>query len=559
MSQLTYLFLVVFSLTFFFISRVRSFEVEVKQGKLKGLLLKSRNDTSYYAFYGIPFAKPPVGHLRFEPPQEPDKWNGIRDAAIAPPECIQMDFLFSKQTPVKGQEDCLYLNVFTPAMSSKQLPVMVYIHGGGFYSGSANFIHPTYVMDHPVVVVVIQYRLGILGFLSTSDEVLPGNYGMKDQVAALKWVQQNIVAFGGDPEKVTIVGQSAGAASTHLHMYSPLSKGLFRQAISQSGSALASWAVTAPQQARERAYALGVITGCSSNSSCALLECLKELSAEEFVTSYKKFFVWDLVPVIVFSPVIEPKNVENAFLTENPWKVDVVSNVPWITGLTSGDGGIIGTKYLSNDLLMTQLNENYKRFFPLMFYYRYWLNDKKEIEAVTEAIRKFYFSDAEMNSRNVKNITNLFTDAYFATNCLEAARRHNGKTFVYYYDHRNRRSFNEFFGIFDHEDLRVCHCDDLISLFSLPNLFPNVIDGPDFVVSSRMVTYWVNFAQSGNPNGEENIWKPVKTDDTEYLHITTEKDIMESKLLSERYNFWFSILHSPPYSSEDFTRIKDEL
>ena len=195
-------------------------------------------------YKGIPFAAPPVRSLRWREPQTVNSWNDVRNAEAFAPACMQNGVSMPGETPPAISEDCLYLNIWTPAQNAHaRLPVMVWVHGGGFSSGSASM--PLYWGDRlarmGVIVVTFSYRLGTFGFLAHPDLTresphhTSGNYGLLDQIAALQWIQRNIRAFGGDPGRVTIFGQSAGAISVSVLTVSPLAKGLFERAIAQSG------------------------------------------------------------------------------------------------------------------------------------------------------------------------------------------------------------------------------------------------------------------------------------------------------------------------------------
>ncbi len=192
-------------------------------------------------FKGVPFAAPPLGDLRWRPPQPPQAWAGVREATRFAPACMQKGVSMPGETPPPVSEDCLYLNVWTPATRGPARPVLVWIHGGGFSNGSASM--PLYQGDalarRGIVVVTVAYRLGPLGFLAHPDLTKEGggsgNYGLMDQLAALRWVRDNIAAFGGDPARVTVAGQSAGAMSVSLLLAEPEARGLFRGAIAQSG------------------------------------------------------------------------------------------------------------------------------------------------------------------------------------------------------------------------------------------------------------------------------------------------------------------------------------
>jgi len=194
------------------------------------------------AFLGLPYAQPPVGDLRWRAPRPAAAWMGVRTATAFAPACPQRGVSMPGEPPPKTSEDCLYLNVWTPAKPAGRLPVIVWIHGGGWTNGATSL--PLYAGDalakRGVLVVSISYRLGALGFLahpalSAEDRGSSGDYGLMDQVAALRWVQRNIAAFGGDPANVTIAGQSAGAMSVSLLLAAPEAKGLFHHAIAQSG------------------------------------------------------------------------------------------------------------------------------------------------------------------------------------------------------------------------------------------------------------------------------------------------------------------------------------
>ncbi|XP_049766326.1 juvenile hormone esterase-like [Schistocerca cancellata] len=197
--------------------------VTVETGALRGVVSTSHNGTLYSKFVGIPFATPPLGDLRFlqgvdHAPTPAASWTGTRDALSYGSRCPQKG---------RGSEDCLYVNVYAPLVNdSSPLAVMVNIHGGGYTTGSSRFRRPDFFMDKGVLLVTFNYRLGSIGFLSLQNDDIPGNAGLKDQVFTLQWVQHNIAAFGGDPDKVTIFGESTGGSSTSHLFLSPAAKGL---------------------------------------------------------------------------------------------------------------------------------------------------------------------------------------------------------------------------------------------------------------------------------------------------------------------------------------------
>jgi para-nitrobenzyl esterase len=214
-------------------------QVLTETGKISGVRADGLS-----VYKGVPFAAPPVGDYRWRPPQHAASWTGTRKADAFAPACMQDGVSMPGETPPKVDEDCLYLNIWTPAKTTHQhLPVIVWIYGGGYINGSASM--PLYWGDRlaqkGAIVVTIAYRLGPLGFLALpeltreSPHHSSGNYGLMDQIAALQWIQRNIAAFGGDPKCVAIAGQSSGAISGSILMASPLAKGLFQRAIGESG------------------------------------------------------------------------------------------------------------------------------------------------------------------------------------------------------------------------------------------------------------------------------------------------------------------------------------
>ncbi|MEJ0061256.1 MAG: carboxylesterase family protein [Terricaulis sp.] len=220
--------------------------VPTAQGPLRG---EVRADGSVL-FRGVPFAAPPVGDLRWRAPAPPAAWDGERDATHVAPACAQNSYGWNAEAAASGSEDCLYLEVRRPGASAGvRLPVMVWIHGGSNRAGSGAGKVLSSMVDRGIVMVGVQYRLGAFGFLShvaLSEEPethASGNYGLMDQIAALRWVQENIAAFGGDPDNVTIAGDSAGGQDVNLLLVAPAARGLFAKAIAQSGTAQFGWPV----------------------------------------------------------------------------------------------------------------------------------------------------------------------------------------------------------------------------------------------------------------------------------------------------------------------------
>ena len=254
-------------------------------GAVRGVAAGSINE-----FLGIPYAAPPTGHLRWRPPQPPAEWQGVRDATQFGPSCPQPAKGNATFPPGPISEDCLYLNVYTPAHSGGDLsssdeggrPVLVWIHGGGLTSDASRNYDPAKLAADGVVAVTINYRLGALGFLAhpalASRPGGPsGNYGLMDQQAALRWVRDNIARFGGSPHNVTIAGESAGGLSVLAHMVSAGSRGLFQKAIIESGSFALNQRPLAAAEAAGQAFAAQA--GCPDQTAA----CLRHLPVSDLV------------------------------------------------------------------------------------------------------------------------------------------------------------------------------------------------------------------------------------------------------------------------------------
>ncbi|MEJ1276133.1 hypothetical protein NN561_007036 [Cricetulus griseus] len=267
-------------------------------GQVQGSLVHVKGtDVGVHTFLGIPFAKPPLGLLRFAPPEPPEPWSGVRDGTSHPAMCLQkadkinglvMALLNLTPPSISMSEDCLYLSIYSPAHAHEgsSLPVMVWIHGGALVVGMASLYDGSILAaTEDVVVVTIQYRLGVLGFFSTGDQHARGNWGYLDQVAALRWVQQNIAHFGGNPDRVTIFGESAGATSVSSHVVSPMSQGLFHGAIMESGVALMPDLISNTSEVMYKIVAN--LSRCEQVDSESLVNCLRGKSEEEILAINK--------------------------------------------------------------------------------------------------------------------------------------------------------------------------------------------------------------------------------------------------------------------------------
>lgn len=278
------------------------------------------------AWLGIPFAEKPIDNLRFKRPEPIKNWQGVLNATQLPNSCYQLpDTIISGFEGVEMwnantqvSEDCLYLNIWAPSQKSKNTPVLVWIYGGGFYYGTSTlkiYDPRVIVAETQLIFVSIQYRVSIFGFLYMNHEKAPGNQGLLDQYLALKWIHNNIQYFGGDSTKISIVGESAGAVSVSLHLLSSLSSNLFNNAILQSGSALADWALLENGEAFKRNSEILTTLGCTGTTE-EILDCAQKVDSKIAIEKSDEHFYNKAnqgVAQFTFLPV-----VDNYFLEEEP-------------------------------------------------------------------------------------------------------------------------------------------------------------------------------------------------------------------------------------------------
>ena len=338
----------------FILPLVRTVTVTTKYGEIKGLTASYPNASgpfkSVSKFLGVPFAAPPIGELRFKAPQPPKEWPSVREAKNHGPICWQrkaLEAYFKLFTAdVSYSEDCLYLDVYTPDVIAS-LPVMVYIHGSAYELGTSITSASDVLALQGVVVVVIQYRLGPFGFLTTGDSASPGNYGMLDQVAALKWVKENIKNFGGNPNKVTIFGESAGGSSVSLHLLSPLSKGLVHQVIAESGVDLSPFAVQPISFGLRFAKELAEKLNCLSSDHNVMVKCTREKDATE-VEKAAESIRNKFTDYTTWAPVVDMNFLHDT--PRNLRKSGSFMKLPLMVCFTSDEGSLYLGDMVSNSL-----------------------------------------------------------------------------------------------------------------------------------------------------------------------------------------------------------------
>jgi para-nitrobenzyl esterase len=430
------------------------------------------NDSSIRVYEGVPYAAPPVGNLRWQPPRPPEPWKGVRAADAYSPACPQnlekVHLPWTEEFMHQGDtsEDCLYLNIWTGAKpGNEKLPVMVYIHGGAFTSGSnaVAIYNGEALARKGVVVVVINYRLGVLGFLAypeltrESDHRTSGNYGLLDQAAALYWIKKNIPAFGGDPEQVTIFGQSAGAMSVGMLMQSPLAEGLFARAIIQSGPGLFPGNFLGGNTSLKEAEQAG-LRFAEAKGAMSLAD-LRALPPEKLL---------DIPQGISIGPIRD-----GWFLPANPSNE---KQVPVINGFTADDigaGGIYGAAPETT---------------PQAY-------EKDAREAYGSMAGKFMslypaFSYSEVSRMRKES----GRDRARVSMYLWASKQigMSGTVYTYYFDRAIPWPEHPEFGAF--------HSGELPYVFDNLSLLNRPWEALDHTLADQVSSYWTDFAETGDPN-----------------------------------------------------------
>ncbi|XP_018335696.1 uncharacterized protein LOC108744438 [Agrilus planipennis] len=501
--------------------------VKVKQGKLRGKLTENIRGGSYYSFQGIPYAKPPIGNLRFKDPQPPEPWNDVRDATEEGNNCYSRDMILKS---IKGSEDCLFLNVYTNQLSSQtsvHKPVMVWIHGGAFITGSGQkaVYGPDFLLKEDVVLVTINYRIGVLGFANFKDPSLEvsGNAGLKDMVLALKWVKENISAFGGDSNNITIFGESAGGAAVHFLVLSASAKNLFHKAIAQSGSALNPWA-----RGKPTAALFAEVLGIDDWNEKKVFDILRSLPVEELHQAQEK--VKDHIKCSEkrpFGPVIEDPSSKNPFLTEEPLHLirsGNYSNVPFMTGYTSREGMLYAMEYVAAERAIPSPN-NTEDLIP----YSYNVpKGSEKSKKIAEDLKRFYFGDEDPSVSNMDSTYLLYTDACFYRGIYETIKEQvqNSKSPIYFYRFSFDGKMNLLKKIMHLTQPGASHADELAYLFSNPLFLPDNREySLEILTIHRLCKLWTSFARSGNPNFKseddelKTEWKPVQKDKLHYAEL----------------------------------------
>lgn len=503
-------------------------------GPIKGLQQQTDHGRNIWTFRGIPYAKPPLKQLRFMPPVPVEPWNEVLEATEDGVSCLQID-LFAVESPkpvLLGDEDCLTLNIYTPQLSpDTSLPVMVYFYGGGFNSGNASSLlyGPERLLDRDIVLVTVNYRLGVFGFISTGDEAAPGNYGLLDQNLALKWVQQFINAFGGDSSKVTIFGQSAGGASVSFHVISPLSKGLFHAGIQMSGNAISEWAINFDPL--QTAITIAQDMQCPTQPTTDLIKCLRKRPALELLIKAIEIKAANLFP---FIPTVDKSRGPNAFLPKKPAEIFAsgeINAVPIMSGLTSDEAIqlviLFGPAFGGIDKL------NSESLIPIFSKISPHLGSKDKIQIIYKKLYNKYFKNIDQSDwkQRLSALTKAIGSSYDKVvddNHIDLAKL-GIPTYVYKFSYAGQHSWiensPEYYKI-PHDVAKnlklVGHVDEIQYLFKSGYFNSSALNERDQQMSDILLDLWTSFATTKVPTIKSRTgfsWNPLNPDKASYLNI----------------------------------------
>ncbi|KAJ1519061.1 hypothetical protein ONE63_011304 [Megalurothrips usitatus] len=443
----------------------------------------------YAVFLGVPYAKAPTGKLRFRPPEPAPlprgTWLGAKRT------CMQIERNPSIHT--FGEEDCLVVNVFTPKYDSANLDVLVYIHGGAFMVGWGPSRGMEYLMDHDVVLVTINYRLGALGFMTLGNDELPANVGLLDQTAALQWVRDYIGLFGGNSSSVTLAGNSAGSASCLYHTLSPLSKGLFHKVMGTSGSPLNPWAMR--RAGRESTLQVASLLGCSYETSTATLECLQGEDATKIVDSTRYLMDWLKNPFAPFGPVVDAW-AERPFLPALPETLlkegTHVADVPVMLSTVSHEGLYTAAEFVLRPTELKKLDDHWDTAAPSLLHFHD--SNLSSVERVERArkMRQHYLGPDTTLALGWEKLVQLMGDCSFGYGVSEHARLlaafQASPVYFYTFSYRGENSLSVAESGGNTTNLGVSHADDDMYPYGEPLTTEN-----DIAMRKRFVLMWISF------------------------------------------------------------------
>lgn len=541
--------------------------VRTTKGLIRGQRVRSASGKLVDQFLSIPFAKPPIGYYRFKHPRPVDPWDNILNVTSPPNSCIQLnDTTFGMEFPgtrmwnpnTKVTEDCLQLSVWVPHPRPNNSAVLVWIFGGGFYSGTISLdLYDGRILtsEENIILVNINYRVNNLGFLyfDKGRNEAPGNAGIFDQLMGLQWVHDNIHFFGGNPNNVTLFGESAGAVSISFHLLSPLSRNLFSQAILQSGGPTVPWGIVSNKKMNQRGLLLAEAVGCSHKEEQMeqMMECLRNTDPLHLAgnETNENFGVVEFA----FTPI-----VDGVFLDDMPEKLLERKDFKK-TKLLLGSNTEEGTYFIiyhlteafknSEDVYLTREdfiksvieltpNVNPLGQEAIVFEYTDWLNPDDPI-------------------KNRDEIDKLVGDYHFTCHVNRVANKYaatGNEVYMYYFTHRSSQNpWPKWMGTMHGDEINYVFGEPLNPMLGYTN--------DEIALSKRMMKSWSNFAKTGNPTLDENgIWSgfhwPLYTPHKkEYLTLATNSTAIGRGPRTQKCAFWQKYL---PKLMKESARLEEE-
>ncbi|XP_077984587.1 acetylcholinesterase-like [Glandiceps talaboti] len=513
-------------LVYAFVTVVQSIEdeaptVETNTGKLVGSTVQfTHKDIQHtvHVYRGIPYAEPPIGNLRFRPPVPKSPWSGEYNATYFRNVCMQPDMPIFPPDLEPRDEDCLYLNVYVPQPKPTKAAVMFWIHGGALHYGSgSNILYEASPLAalNDVIFVSINYRLGLFGLLSTGDSVASGNYGLSDQIQALKWVNENIAAFGGDKDRITIFGQSAGSFSVHFHVVSPLSTGLFQRAIMESGSAFMDNSVLDDAEMENiKAHGIGKLVGCDKDSSEELLECLRQVPVEDF-SVVQDPALGALANITGRHDAYFLPFVDGHIVKEHPKTTiseKTFNKVDTMIGTTADEGMMFVVMALAHQANDSEVMMDEATFDAMLS--PSVLKPPGNYPMVVDSAKMLYTNWEEADSTEAnyaESFSQIVGDQMFVCPADATARAHYEaglNVYLYQFDHHPSTS------LYPAKWCKAAHGEEMQYQFS-NDLIAQIRPGDDAIdkwtvtdeeaaMTSQIMTYFTNFAKTGNPNLNED-------------------------------------------------------
>ncbi|XP_041972172.1 esterase FE4-like isoform X2 [Aricia agestis] len=500
-------------------------DVTIDQGPVRGY----KTSDGVFAFYGIHYATAPTGPQRFNAPLPPPTWEDTFEATerlIICPQAARGGGQFMKTV-----EDCLVTNIYVPDTDEKNLPVVVFFHGGAYQYGYGESKEPQKIVKTKKVIALnFNYRVGPNGFLCLGTKDVPGNAAMKDQVALLRWVQQNIKYFGGNPADVTIAGCSAGGSSVDLHLVSKMSRGLFKKAIPESSANLCSYSVQPDPIEYAQNYAK-LLNFTNVDDIQALEEFYKNVP---FSVLNSINVMENLDSSVTFVPCIERDLGQEMFLDTDPsyvLKTGAYRKVPMLYGFTDMEGMLRLSFFPTWKGLM---NENFADFLPENLQFQ----SEEEKQRVARKVKNFYFGNRTVDESTIANFVDYITDITFTHGMLKSAALQTkaGNNNVYLYEYVFDKSGNLPYNLHG-----ANHCDQSMAVLDEAN--EEDLSAEYKQMKSTMRDLWLNFILTGKPVPAESSypqWPPANTNRSPHMVLNTTMEL-KGKLQPKRAKFWDNI------------------